>query len=148
MLNINIIQPGQRVTVFYASPVDWARTTDNPYVDMDVQRNMTVAFTAAGAETYSNMAERKGHETSGKPAWHTPAPEVGPCVRKHKGKGTLYLAGINHDTVIAGFTIGGKPVSPETEAEIRSYMRASQDKERGLDFRVWTLDKLTNAVVS
>lgn len=68
MFNIASVQPGQRVTVRYVSPVSWARTTDNPFVDMDVTRAMTVAFTAAGPDTYSNMAERKGHELSGKSA--------------------------------------------------------------------------------
>jgi hypothetical protein len=133
--------------VRYDSPVDWARTTDNPFVDMNVERKMTVAFTAAGAETYTNMADRKGHELSGKAPWHTPAPEVGPCVRKHKKNGTLYLAGINHDTVVAGFTIDGVPVAPDVDAQIRSFLRAPQERERGLDFRVWTLEKLVNAVI-
>lgn len=68
-------------------------------------------------------------------------------MRVHKTKGTPYLAGINHDTVIAGFFIGGQPVSPEVEAEIRSFLDAPSERERGLDFRVWTADKLVNAVL-
>ena len=147
MINITTIQPGQRVTVKYLSPIEWARTTDNPLVDVDVERSMEVGFTAAGAETYGNMAERLGHETSGKPTWHRPAPEVGPCVRAHKSKGTLYLAGINHDTRVAFFTIGGERATPDQETLIRKFMPAPRERERGLDFRVWTLDKLQNAVI-
>lgn len=148
MFNITTVKPGQRVTVRYSSPVTWARKTGNPYIDLDVQREMTVAFTACGEDTYHNMAERLGHETSGKPSWHTSAPEVGPCVRKHRGNGALYLAGINHDTVSAQLLIGGRPVSEEEASAIRSFLRTSEERERGLDFRVWTCDKLTNATVS
>jgi hypothetical protein len=148
MFNIATVKPGQRVTVRYASPVTWARKTDNPFLDLDVAREMTVAFTAAGEETYHNMADKLGHETSGKPSWHMPAPEVGPCVRKHRGNGALYLAGINHDTVCAQLTIGGKPVSPEEETAIRAFLRQSEERERGIDFRVWTVEKLQNATIS
>lgn len=147
MLNISEVLPGQRVTVRYYAPVEWARVTDNPFLDLNVERQMTVAFTAAGVETYNNMADKKGHELSGKTAWHTPATDVGPCVRKHRTKGTLYLAGINHDTEIAGFLIDGKPVSPDVEARIRAFLRPPQERERGLDFKVWTTDKLVNAVI-
>jgi len=116
-------------------------------MDMSVERELTVAFTAAGVETYANKAEQLGHETSGKPSWHCPAPEVGPCVRKHASKGGMYLAGINHDTVSAVFTIGGIPVSPTEEIAIRSFLRANEERERGLDFRLWTVDKLANASI-
>lgn len=146
MLNIATVKPGQRVTVKYAASVDWARKTGNPFVDLEVQRNMTVAFTAAGVETYDNMLARSGKESSGKGSWHTPALEIGPCVRKHKGNGNLYLAGINHDTVDCQFLIGGKPAAPAEVEQIRSFLKPSQDRERGEDFRVWTVDKLTNAV--
>lgn len=147
MFNIKSVQPGQRVTVRYQSPVTWARTTSNPYVDMDVTRAMTVAFTAAGPETYSRMSEKLGHETSGKPTWHMPATDIGPCVRMHKGNGSLYLAGINHDTIEAKFFIGGKEATAHEAEEIRTFLRESQERERGLDFRVWTTDKLTNATL-
>ena len=147
MIDIRIVKPGQRVTVKYASPVTWARVTDNPYVDLDVAREMTVAFTAAGEETYHNMSDKLGHVSSGKPNWHIPAPELGLCVRKHKNNGNIYLAGINHDTVCAQFTIGGKPVTPEEETAIRSFLRVSEERERGIDFRVWTVEKLQNATV-
>lgn len=148
MFNISEVKPGQRVTVCYASPVDWAKKTGNPFIDLEVSRTMTVAFTAAGPETYDNMLAREGKESSGKGSWHTPALEVGPCVRKHKGNGNLYLAGINHDTVACQFTIGGKPASESEVAQVRGFMKPSQDRERGLDFRVWTVDKLANAVVA
>ena len=148
MFNISAVQPGQRVTVRYSSPVTWARKTGNPYVDLDVTRKKTVAFTACGEETYSNMADRLGHETSGKPTWHMPAPAVGPCVRQHRGNGELYVAGINHDTVSSQFLIGGRPVTEEEERDIRTFLRESQERERGLDFCVWTCAKLNNATVS
>jgi hypothetical protein len=147
MFNIATVQPGQRVTVRYASAVTWARTTDNPFVDMDVTRQMVVAFTAAGPDTYHNMADKLDHETSGKPAWHRPEPSLGPCVRVHRTKGTPYLAGINHDTCVAGFFIGGKPVTQSEEAQIRAFLDAPSERERGLDFRVWTVEKLQNAVL-
>ena len=148
MLDISKVRPGQRITVKYSSPVTWARKTDNPYMDLAVERQLTVAFTAAGAETYANKANALGHETSGKTSWHCPAPEVGPCIRKHASKGGVYLAGINHDTIMAQFTIGGAPVSHAEELAIRSFLRASEERERGLDFRLWTVDKLANAFVS
>ena len=146
MIDITSVLPGQRVTVKYLAPIDWARTTDNPFVDLDVKRSMEVSFTAAGKDTYGNMAERKGHEMSGKLPWHRPAPEIGRCVRVHKTKGTQYLAGINHNTRVAFFTIGDELCTPEQEALIRSFMSERKEQERGLDFKVWTLDKLQNAV--
>ena len=147
MIDIATIQPGQRVTVKYLSSVTWARTTDNPFAHVDVVQSMEVSFTAAGAETYSNMADRKDYELSGKPSWHCPAPDVGPCVRKHTKNGKLYLAGINHDTRTAFFTVGGEYATPQQEAIIREFLSAPSERERGLDFKVWTLDKLQNAVV-
>jgi hypothetical protein len=148
MLNIATIRPGQRVTVRYSAPVTWARTTDNPFVDMLVERNMTVQFTTAGPDTYGNMADKLGHETSGKAPWHVPAPEVGPCVRKHNKTGKLYLSGINHDTVAAVFTIGGVPASGAEATQIRTFLRVREERERGIDFRVWSVDNLQNAVVA
>lgn len=148
MFNISTVKPGQRVTVCYASPVTWGRKTDNPFVDMDVQREMTVAFTAAGHETYHNMAEKHGHETSGRQPWFDWTPTIGPCVVSHRTKGTVYLAGVNHDTVSAQFLIGGKLATAEESEQIRSFLRASEERERGLDFRVWTVDKLTNATIT
>lgn len=148
MFNISSVKPGQRVTVRYSSPVTWARKTGNPFLDLDVTREMTVAFTAAGEETYHNMADKLGHETSGKRPWFDWSPSVGPCVVTHREKGTPYLAAVNHDTVSAQFLIGGKPVSEAEEQQIRSFLKQSEERERGLDFRVWTCDKLLNATLA
>lgn len=146
MFNIANVKPGQRVTVQYSADIDWGRTTGNPFVDLDVQRTMTVAFTAAGVETYDNMLARSGKQSTGKGSWHTPALDVGPCVRRHKGNGNLYLAGVNHDTIECQFSIGGQPASPAEVEQIRGFLKVSPERVRGEDFRVWTVDKLTNAV--
>lgn len=148
MFNINTVKPGQRVTVCYASPVTWARKTGNPFCDLDVTREMTVAFTAAGQDTYRNMAEKKEHETSGKQPWFDWSPNIGPCVVAHRTNGTPYLAAINHDTISARFLIGGRPATDSEEQQIRSFLRESSERERGLDFRVWTCDKLVNATLA
>ena len=145
MLDTRTVRAGQRVTVKYASAVEWGKVTNNPFRDLDVTRAMVVSFTACGADTYSNMCAKLDHEKSGKPSWHCPAPEVGDCVRVHKDKGTIYLTGINHDTVSAQFLIGGIPATNEQTAEIRAWLRPSREVERGLDFRLWTVDKLANA---
>jgi hypothetical protein len=148
MLNIANVKPGHRVTVKYAAPVDWGRTTDNYFLDMEVTRAMTVSFTAAGADTYDNMMAKQGKVTSGKGTWHAPAKDIGPCVRKHKGNGTLYLAGINHDTVACTYYIGGNPATSEELIAIKSFLKPHQERDRGVDFRVWTVDKLCNATVA
>jgi len=145
--NIANVQPGQRVTVKYSAPVKWARTTGNPFVDMEVTREMTVSFTAAGQATYSNMATKHGHEKSGKQPWFDWTPTIGPCVVSHRTNGTPYLAGINHDTCVHRFLVGGQPVSEAEEAHMCKFLRESEERPRGLDFRVWTVDKLQNAIL-
>ena len=123
MLDTRTVRAGQRVTVKYASAVEWGKVTNNPFRDLDVTRAMVVSFTACGADTYSNMCAKLDH----------------------KDKGTIYLTGINHDTVSAQFLIGGIPATDEQMVEIRAWLRPSREVERGLDFRLWTVDKLANA---
>ena len=145
MLNIKTVKAGQRITVLYASEVTWARKTDNPFLDLEVTKESTVAFTACNHDTYSRMSERLGHEKSGKAPWFVWAGEVGACVVKHPAKGSLYLAGVNHDTVSSRYLVGGKLATPEETASIREWIRTNEERERGLDFRVWGVDKLANA---
>jgi hypothetical protein len=147
MLDIRAIKAGQRVTVHYVSPVTWARKTDNPFLDVEVTKESSVAFTAAGAETYENQMERQGKEMSGKPCWHRAAPEIGACVRVHREKGTAYLAGVNHDSNGSQYLISGRPATSDEVTEIRAWLKVSPETDRGIDFRLWTLEKLQNAVL-
>ena len=144
-MKVSEIKAGQRITVKYSTPVAWARKTGNPFLGQDVVKESTVAFTAAGAETYERQMEKQGRELSGKPCWHRPATGQGPCVREHAGNGTTYLAGINHNKVSSRYFVNGAPASPEQVKEILSWTKPSNEGERGTDFRLWTIEKLANA---
>ena len=147
MINLANVRAGQRVTVTYSAPITWARKTGNRFLDLDVQREMTVAFTACGQDTYQRMADKLGHETSGRKPWFEFRPMLGSCTVVHPDKGSVYLAGINHDIRASRILIGGREASPEEFAEIRTFLRDREERERGLDFQVWSLDKLTNSTL-
>ena len=147
MLNIAKIKAGQRITLSYASPMTWARKTDNRFLDLEVTRELKVAFTACGQETYQRQADKLGHETSGKAPWFEFRPSLGGATVIHPGKGTVYVAGINHDVKASRILIGGREASAEEQAEMKAFLRESVERERGLGFKVWSLDKLENATL-
>lgn len=147
MFSINQVKPGQRVSLIYNGPIDWARVTGNPLRLKDVRKAYILSFSAAGAETYENAMENRGGTMSGKPTWHIPAPEVGPCVRKHKSDDSrLYLAGINHIFNQIQFTIDGQKAT-EKELEIIRQFTERKESNSEVDFRLWSVEKLQNAIV-
>lgn len=146
MFDVKTIKPGQRITVKYFSPVTWARKTNNPFVCHTVEKSSTVSFSACGNETYANQMAKHGQELSGKPSWHRPADEIAPCAHIHKERGTVYLAGVNHNTVESQYYIDGRLATDEEKMAIKEWIKTS-NQERGIDFRLWTIEKLENAIL-
>ena len=146
MFNVSTIKPGQRITVHYSSEPSWARKTNNPFLGI-VEKFVSVSFTAAGAETYEHQLEKRGDSLTGKPCWHTTAPEIGPCIRVHRqDPSKVYVAGINHNFSPTLWLVNGQQATSYQVNEINQWLRHTEI-ERGLDFRLWTVEKLENAVI-